>query len=130
MHLPKLQTTLYANAGFSLLSGLLLLTFAEPISAYLIQLPAVVFVVTGVGLLLFAADVFLVARKLPNSMKRASLILWADIIWVVATPLVIVLLGEKVTTTGNWLLVDIAIVVGVLAILEFTGIRLERAVRS
>ena len=88
MRVANLQTTLYANTAFSISSALLILLFSDWIAAQVIDLPNIAFKIVGIGLLVFAADVFYIARKLPTSRQLAMLIFWADIAWVVATPVV------------------------------------------
>lgn len=120
---PKLKTVLYGNTLFSTVSGAVMLLLADWITANLIDLPTIVFRVMGIGLLLFALDVFMVARKSPISVSRAKLIYWADIAWVVATPMAMYLLSDRLTELGNWLLLEIAFIVAVIAVFEHLAMK-------
>ena len=122
MGIPKIQTTLYANAIFSLNSAAVFLLFPGFLARAVIDLPSIVFRVLGIGLLLFAVDVFLTARKNPPSRGKVLYIFGADVAWVVGTPVVLVLLADQITGVGMMLLIDIAIIVGVFAALEWLGL--------
>jgi hypothetical protein len=81
-----------------------------------------VFTVLGVGLLVFALDVFITARKPEPSRGKALIIFCADVGWVVLTPVVMLLLADRITSLGNILLMDIAVIVGIFAAFEWRGI--------
>lgn len=120
---PNLKTVLYANTVFSTVCGFLMLMFAGWISSQALEFPSVVFVVMGAGLLAFAAAVFYIAVKLPGTAKLAKLVFWADVGWVVATPVAMIVLADNLTPLGNWMLIDIAVMVGVLALLEWRAMK-------
>jgi|TARA_B100002003_G_scaffold251237_1_gene293812 hypothetical protein len=123
MRVPELQTTLYVNSVFSLLCAVVILSNFGWIATQLIALPGLFFVTLGVGLLLFAIGVFITALKLPASRSVSKLILYGDIAWVVATPIAMVFLAERITSLGYWVLIDIAVIVAGFAVLEWLGLK-------
>ena len=122
MRIPKIQTTLYANAAFCSLSALLIVFLPGLLAEYIINLPAMVFILLGAGLLVFALDVFLTARKTSPSRGKVLYIFFADKSWLLMTPVVMIMLSDRITSLGNILLVDIALVVAVFAAFEWAEI--------
>lgn len=122
MIIPKLNTVLYANAAFCSLSALVALVLPGFLAQYIIDLPIAVFIVLGIGLLVFALDVFLTAGKSAPSRGKILYIFCADVAWVVLTPVMMLLLADRITSLGNLLLIDIAIIVGAFAACEWLGI--------
>ena len=122
MGIPNLKTVLYANAIFCSVSALVILIFSGLLAQYVIDLPVLVFIVLGIGLMAFALDVFFAACKAIPSRGKALYIFFADLSWVILTPIAMLLLTDKITGLGNFLLLDIAIIVGSLAVFEWVGI--------
>ena len=122
MRVPKINTTLYANAVFSVTSGVVFLLFPGFLAESIIELPSIVFLVLGIGLLLFALDVYLTARKNPPSRGKVLYIFGADVAWVVGTPIALLLLADRMTSLGVMLFIDIAVIVAVFAALEWFGL--------
>ena len=127
MHLPRIQTTLYANALFSSFCGLFMLLDSGWWSAEVLDVPEVVFIVLGAGLLLFALDVLLLARAVPPSILRLKIIFAADLAWVAATPILLLLYADYFSSLGVWLTVDVAVIVAMFAMLEWLGIKRRNA---
>ena len=125
MRIPKLRTVLYANTVFSTLSGMVMLVFSGWIAERVLDFPAIVYLLMGAGLLGFAAAVFYVAQTAPVNIAMARWVLWADIFWVLATPVAILLLAERLTSLGSLLLIDIAMIVAALAVFEWLAIKAE-----
>jgi len=125
MRTPKLKTVLYANTAFSTLSGLVMLVFSAWIASRVLDLPSIVYLLMGVGLLGFAAAVYYVAQTVPATMAMSRVVLWVDISWVLATPVAIILLADRLTPLGNLLLIDIALIVAALAVFEGLAIKAE-----
>ena len=125
MRIPKLSTVLYANTAFSTLFGMLMLVFSGWIATRVLDFPSIVYLLMGAGLLGFAAAVFCVAQTAPVNIVMARWVLWADISWVLATPVAIILLAERLTSLGSLLLIDIAMIVAALAVFEWLAIKAE-----
>jgi hypothetical protein len=90
-----------------------------------LDLPSIVYLLMGVGLLGFAAAVYYVAQTVPATMAMSRAVLWVDISWVLATPVAIILLADRLTPLGNLLLIDIALIVAALAVFEGLAIKAE-----
>lgn len=125
-----LRRTLWGNAIFSVVSGAVLVACATPFAAWATHAPlsvagldlAIVFELLGVGVVLFGAICGWAASRetLPRGWARA--IFAADIVWVAASALVLVLPASW-TTAGIAGIVVVAMVVADLAILEYLGLR-------
>jgi len=120
---PRVQSVLYANASFCLASALLILLVPGILAEYVISLPVLAFRILGVLLVLFAIDVFMTARKPAPSRGKILYLFSADLAWVLFTPVVMLVWQDRMTGLGNWLLVDIALVVAAFAALEWQSLK-------
>lgn len=116
-----LRRALRGNGIFSTVSGIAFIAGAKPVSAAIgLDYPLVVGIV-GASLLLFAAGVFRNAARERISRIEASLTVAGDLVWVVASGVIIAL--GLLSTTGNWAVAVVADVVLVFAIFQFVGLR-------
>jgi hypothetical protein len=118
-----LRRALQADSIFTLLGSLLLIFDSGPL-ATLMGLPwSWAFVIVGVGLLGYAALLFLAARRTPIDRRQALGFVVADVIWVVAS-VVIVLDGlAPLSTAGFWGVLIVADIVAILGVLKYIGCR-------
>ena len=118
-----LRRALQADSIFTLLGGLLLIVDSGPL-ATLMGLPwSWAFAIVGVGLLGYAALLFLAARRTPIDRRQALGFIVADAIWVVAS-VVIVLDGvAPLSAAGFWGVLIVADIVAVLGVLKYIGWR-------
>lgn len=121
-----LRRALQADAIFSGLSGALALVDAAPIAALLgFATPAATRVVMaiGVGLLLWAALAFWISTRPQPSRGLVFTIIEGNLLWVLATIILLVSGWLPFSTTGNWAIAIVADVVGLLALLQYVGWR-------
>ena len=123
MQTAFLKKVLFSNAIFSSACALVLVAAPGKLAPLFGSIPNWIFIALGIGLLIFAIDVWWIAGKLPRSLARAKFIFYADVGWVLATPLVLITAGGALSFWGIVLLADIAIVVALLAMLEWIGIK-------
>lgn len=121
MKMPSLSTTLKGNATFSVLCAALLALFAGPIASFMGSFPPWIFYLLAAGLLPFGAAAAWVSRS--PSAAAGRWFFAADIAWVIATPIVMLAASQWLNLWGHLVLLDIAIIVGVFAWLEWHGIR-------
>ncbi len=114
----KLRTTLKANAAFSLSSGLVMVSFGKPISTLMNISNPLVLLILGVGLVLFAAYLIYNASKLEISRTQVKFIILQDWIWVIGSLILLIIKPLDISFIGNILIGLVAIIVGVLAILQ------------
>jgi len=125
-----LRRTLWGNAVFSVISGAVLVACATPFAGWATHEPlsvagldlAIVFELLGLGVVLFGALCGWAASRetLPRGLARVIFI--ADIAWVVASVLVLVL---PAAWTGIAIagIVVVALIVADIAVLEYLGLR-------
>lgn len=118
-----LRRALQGNGLFSVLSGLVLLLGAGPLSTFLGITPALALSISGVILLLYGADLLYVARRDPPRRALAWAAVVLDVLWVVGSALVLWQGWLPLTTAGRWAVILVAEVVGLFAIAQFVGIR-------
>ena len=121
MKMPNLSTTLKANATFSFLCAAVLGLFAGPVATFMGSFPPWIFYLLAAALVPFGAAAFWVSRSPSSGAGR--LFFMADVAWVVATPVVMLVASQWLNLWGQLVLLDIAIIVGVFAWLEWHGIR-------
>jgi hypothetical protein len=117
-----LRRTLQANSVFSLLAGALLVADAGPIATF-IGLPAWMLIDIGALCLVYAALLFLAARRSPIARGHALAFVIADAAWVVASAALLLGGWAPLTTAGVWTILIVADIVAVFAALQYIGWR-------
>jgi hypothetical protein len=115
-----LARTLAANAGFSALTGLILIGGASPLSRWL-GIPTWLAVAVGVGLLPFAVSVIRVARD--PKPEAARMVIFADIAWVIGAAVVLIGFPRSMSTAGLWSLGLVSVAVADFAVFQAIGLR-------
>lgn len=116
-----LRSALYANGAFSTTSGVVLAAGASGLDEWL-GLPAWLLLVTGVGLILYAAYLVSLARR-PNTLAIAGRTAVAgDVGWVVLAVGAVVGF-DWLTDRGEWALLAVTLVVADLAVTQAIGLR-------
>jgi hypothetical protein len=116
-----LRRALLANASFSAISGLVLVS-AQRSVVRLLGLPETINLISlGISLLVFAAILVLFARKNPIKLLHAWIAVILDATWVIGSyPLLFVV---PFSTSGKWVVGIVAEVVMVFALMQWLGIR-------
>lgn len=118
-----LQRVLQADAIFCGLSGLALTFAAGPIDNFLgLNAPAAL-VGVGVGLLGWAAFLYMKAIQETVQPWLVWLVIEANLLWVVASGVILFTNWLPLTTGGWWAVAIVADIVGLFAILQFIGLR-------
>lgn len=123
----KLRNTLLINASFSSISAFILLTSTEFISELMGFSDSYGVQIVGVGLVLFAALVGFVAIKKVTHAPWVILIIVQDVLWVCASMLVILLHPWDIHQIGEEIIAVVAVIIGVLAGLQYTFLKSNMA---
>ncbi|PHR94820.1 MAG: hypothetical protein COA78_31525 [Blastopirellula sp.] len=116
-----LRASLFSNSVFSALSGLCFISASGPLSSLIgLKVPEILIGI-GISLVVFAARMTLNARRPSVNLMEAWITVVFDLVWVVASAIVI--FTGLLTTTGNWAVAIIAGAVLVFAVLQFQGLR-------
>jgi hypothetical protein len=126
-----LRRTLWGNAVFSVISGIVLAAFAGPFAALATEAPlsvaglelAIVFELLGVGVVAFGLIAGWAASRetMPRGWARA--VFAADVAWVAGSALVLMLLPAAWSAIGIAGIVVVALIVADIAVLEYLGLR-------
>ena len=116
-----LRRALQANAVFSTISGIAMVAFAGPLAAIMGVGRAWILLAIGVVLLVFAATLFANSRRGNINQNEVVQAIISDGVWVAAS-IVIAFMGI-VSTTGNWIVAGVALVVFAFALLQGVGLR-------
>lgn len=117
----SVRTALRANAAFSGLSGVALVVASGPIASMLGVESSWILVGVGVGLVGYAAQLLVTARRDPVDPGEVKLAIGADLAWV-AGSMALVAWGP-LAPTGEAVVVAVAAVVLGFALLQAHGIR-------
>jgi hypothetical protein len=115
-----LTRVLMVNAGFSAVTGVILVGGAIPLSRWF-GIPLWLAVAVGFGLLPFSLAVAVVARRPRRSTVRSVII--ADLAWVVGAAIVILGFPQSMSTPGLWVLGLVTVAVADFAVLQTVGLR-------
>ena len=118
-----LGRSLFGNALFSTLSGLILLLAAGPLSAWMGVVDTLTLRVIGGVLLFFALDLFQQSSKAAVPRWKAFYFVVMDVAWVLGSAVLIWGLALPFTTAGQWTILLVADVVGLFAVLQWIGLR-------
>ncbi len=81
----------------------------------------------GLALLLFAGGLVLLARQPTIGRTWTLVVSGADVAWVVASGVLLLIGPEPLTITGKWLIGIVADIVAVFAVLQLWGLRRRSA---
>ena len=123
---PLLRRALQLDALASGATGLLLALAAQPLSG-LLGLPMVLLMVAGIVLLPFALVLAWMANGDPLSRAGVWVVIAANLLWVVESLLLLLSGWVQPTVAGCVFVIGQALAVGVLAELEFFGLRRSAA---
>ena len=114
-----IRSILYANAIFSGVSGLLFVIASQPIARFLrINMPWVILIL-GIGLVGYAALLYLTASRPEISRSFVLFAVVADSVWVLLSTILLLTNWVPFTVSGKWVVGILAAIVDVFAMLQF-----------
>jgi len=116
-----LKNTLAANATFSAATGTLLALFPERFVEFFEVENALIFRIIGVILLFFAGFVFSQVKK--YDVKLVKFIISQDVLWVLASVLLLLLQPFGISETGNYMIGSVAVIILLFAIGQIQGLK-------
>jgi len=123
----SLKNTLLLNALSSGMTGIILICFARPAAELFGQMQTAPFSGVGVFLLVFALYVFRISRRTPVRGNEARVVTMLDLSWVVASVVLLVWMSDQFSVVGNVLIAAVAGWVGLMAVLQWRGLRVAIA---
>jgi len=119
----KLRITLIANATFSTLTGIIMLSANDWFSELIgVDIPNL-FLILGIGLLVFALSLIHTATRQNLSLKMVNSIIIQDILWIIGSAIIIGLQPFGVTDLGYWVIAIVAIIVADFAFFQWKFVR-------
>ncbi len=123
----SLKHALLFNAVGTALLGVLMIVDAGVIAglagAHAGAVPPLIFTLGGGVLLLFAADLAFVGTREPIPQGMAKLLTLADAAFVIAIPVAMIAAAPLLSTLGQFLLADLALVTAFLVWCQWRGLR-------
>ncbi|MCX6218096.1 hypothetical protein [Spirosoma sp.] len=121
--MKSLQTVLIINAVSSGATGLLLLGLTSPIAQLFGQSSTGVFTEVGIFLVAFAGFVFYQSRRHITSAKAVRFIIALDLLWVVASVMLLAWPSAELTGIGQVAIAAVALWVALMAYLQTNGLK-------
>jgi hypothetical protein len=127
----NLKDGLMINAVLTGMTGLGLALFAELSAFYLIPGAQVWLIAAlGIALVLFAADVGLIAKWKAQSRALVGFVFIADLLWVIGVPAILVLMPSAFTLLGVLASLAVTAVVACFALIEWQGLKMLGSARA
>lgn len=125
-----LRRALLANAVFSGMSALVIVAAAGTVGRLLGSVsPGILYVFAG-ALALFALDLLHQIRSEELSRRRALGATISDLVWVVGSGILLLIRPESLSQTGLVIVATVAVMVLVLAISQWIGLRSWRTLET
>lgn len=122
-----LRRALLANGVFSLLSGIILIVAAKPLSELFGVAMPLVLIATGGSLLVYAAALLRNALQKEVCQTEAFVAVVLDAAWVAGSAVLI--FSGLLSTTGSWTVAIVAGIVLLFSAIQLYGIRTMRQER-
>lgn len=120
-----LRKALRWNAVLSALGGLVALAGSDILSDSM-GVPVLVLAVVGLGLLPWAALLWVWSRREPLRPSEAWVAVTGDGLWVLASVVVLIVRPGSITETGWWLVAVMAVAVADFAVIQAVALRRVR----
>jgi hypothetical protein len=118
-----LRNALRGNSVFSVVRGLIMIFDAGLFANFMGIESTIPFIVIGIGLLLYAAMLYINTTQRPINKTFGWYAVIADGVWVLASAIVLLTDAFTLTSEGKWLVLIIADMVLLFAIVQYIGIR-------
>ena len=113
-----IRSILYTNAIFSGVSGLLFLTASQPIARFLGMNMPLAILILGIGLVGYAALLYLNASRPEISRSFVLFAVIADSIWVLLSVILLLTNWVPFTVPGKWAVGIVAAIVDIFVTLQ------------
>ena len=120
---PMLNQAIRGNGLFSALSGLGMVLAAAPLANFLGLNSSTPLMVIGIGLFIYALDLFWLASREKIDHRLAWGVIALDVAWVVGSGLLLLSGWLPLTLGGKWAIAIVADIVAVFAIWQYLGLR-------
>jgi hypothetical protein len=122
-HFNLLKNALRGNAIFSILSAIVALVASGSIADLMGVDANLPFLIVGVGLVIWAVEVFVISSQDPIRPQLVKLVIGGDLLWVVGSAALLLFDPFDFATEGKWLVLVLADVVLTFAIVQYVGLR-------
>jgi hypothetical protein len=122
-----LRNALRGNSLFSAITGAILIVASQGIANFMGIPNATLLLVLGIVIVGFAAFLFLQTRAQLLNISFGRVILVGDVLWVVASVIILAFDLFNLSNEGRWMVLIIGDIVGLFAIAEYIGLRRIRS---
>lgn len=122
---PRMGTAQWAvdvDGVFCVLSGLTFLLDANAVGQFMGAQPSVI-AALGLGVFLYGVGLLYDVFKGKVNARMLKVVIGLDVVWVVASVLLLVAAPTALTTEGRWTVLILADIVGAFAIWQYVGLR-------
>ncbi|MCI0709366.1 MAG: hypothetical protein L0154_04310 [Chloroflexi bacterium] len=121
-----LKTALRGNALFSVISAVVTLVTSGSVAEFMGVEDNLPFIILGVGLVLWAVDVYFVSSQDPIRPDYVKMIIGGDLLWVAGSAVLLLFDPFDFSTAGMWAVLVVADIVLTFAIVQYVGLRRTR----
>ena len=118
-----LKNALFIDSVTSFLIGIACLLFSKAVASFLGVSASWIILALGVGIIVYAIEVYLGARAEPVHMGIAMFAAYGNLVWVLGSAVLIFANLVPLTMAGKWAIAIAADIVLVFAILQHIGLR-------
>ena len=118
----SIRRPLLANATFSALSGLIMITCCSSLGSLLGKIQSMDLLLLGIGLVAFASYLLFIAYRTPLEKRQVIAIIIMDLLWVIGSVFLLWLRPIVLTETGQLLIILIAAIVACFALWQYRAI--------
>lgn len=118
-----LKNALRGNAVFSLISAITALVASGSIADLIGVEPTLPFIIIGVGLIIWAIEVYAISSQDPIRPQFVRMVIGGDLMWVVGSAVLLLFDPFDFATEGKWVVLVLADIVLTFAILQYVGLR-------
>ena len=115
----SIRRILYGNAVFSGMSGLLFIFAARPVADFIGLDTSLAILLIGIGLLGYAALLYINASRAEISRSFVLLAIIADTTWALLSVLLLLTGWVSFSVEGKWVVGILAVIVDIFATLQF-----------
>lgn len=118
-----LKTALRGNAVFSIISAAIALVASSSVAELMGVEPTLPFIIIGVGLVIWAVEVFAISSQEPIRPDFVRMVIGGDLLWVAGSAALLLFDPFDFATEGKWLVLVLADIVLTFAIVQYVGLR-------
>jgi hypothetical protein len=118
-----MRRAIQVDSLVSAISGVIVIAASGPLAVFMGLASPTILIVTGLFFLIYAAGLWQTAARNPLNRRLAYVPIVLNAIWVIGSVALLLTGWPALTAGGKWLIALVALVVAILAEVQFYGVR-------